>query len=92
MGIWPGVETLGGAECIPKSSQRGGAPGREVSNHSLRIGGASALYQATGEVEVVKRSGRWTSGSVHRYLHDSGDVLKGLAQKMAQVDQFVHYT
>ena len=25
-------------------------------------------------------------------LHDSGDVLKGLSKKMAEVDQFVHYT
>eukprot|EP00435_Cladocopium_sp_Y103_P032360 s4058_g8.t1 len=57
-----------------------------------QIGGASALFQATGEVEVVKRTGRWSSGAVHRYLHDSGDVVKGLSRKMANVNQYVHYT
>ena len=45
-------------------------PAERFQSHSLRIGGASALYQATGEVELVKRSGRWTSSAVHRYLHD----------------------
>ena len=33
-------------------------PAERFQSHSLRIGGASALYQATGEVELVKRSGR----------------------------------
>ena len=50
------------------------------------------MYQATGEIEVVKRTGRWTSSAVQRYLHDSGDVLAGLAKKMATVDQHVRYT
>ena len=62
------------------------------SRTRLHICGASALYQATGEIEVVKRTGRWTSSAVQRYLHDSGDVLAGLSGKMARVDQHVHYT
>ena len=69
-----------------------GLPAERFQSHSLRIGGASALYQATGEIEVVKRTLRWTSSAVQRYLHDSGDVLSGLAKKMAEVDQHVHYT
>ena len=56
-------------------------PVERFQSHSLRIGGASALYQATGEVELVKRS-EWMSG----------DVLKGVARQMAEVDQYVHYT
>ena len=77
---------------LQKAAKAVGLPAERFQSHSLRIGGASALFQATGEVEVVKRTGRWTSGSVHRYLHDSGDVLKKLSQKMASVDQYVHYT
>ena len=77
---------------LQKAARAVGLPAERFQSHSLRIGGASALFQATGEVEIVKRTGRWTSGAVHRYLHDSGDALKGLAQRMAQVDQFVHYT
>ena len=77
---------------LQKAAKSTGLPAERFQSHSLRIGGASALYQATGEVEVVKRTGRWTSSAVQRYLHDSGDVLKGLSKKMATVDQFVHYT
>ena len=77
---------------LQKAAAATGLPAERFQSHSLRIGGASALYQATGEIELVKRTGRWTSSAVHRYLHDSGDVLKGLAQKMANVDQFIHYT
>ena len=77
---------------LQRAARAVGLPADRFQSHSLRIGGASALYQATGEIELVKRSGRWTSSAVHRYLHDSGDVLKGLASKMAAVDQHVHYT
>ena len=77
---------------LQRSARELGLPWQRFQSHSLRIGGASALYQATGEIEVVKRAGRWTSGAVHRYLYDDGDVVHGLAQKMANVDQFVHFT
>ena len=77
---------------LQKAARATGLPAERLQSHSLRIGGASALFQATGEVELVKRTGRWTSSAVHRYLHDSGDVLKGLSKKMANVDQYVHYT
>ena len=77
---------------LQRAARAVGLPAERFQSHSLRIGGASALYQATGKIELVKRTGRWTSSAVQRYLHDSGDVLKGLAAKMANVDQFVHYT
>ena len=56
-------------------------------SHSLRIGGASALFQATGEIEVVKRTGRWSSSAVQRYLRDGEVALRDMASKMANVDQ-----
>ena len=61
-------------------------------SHSLRIGGASALFQATGEIELVKRTGRWSSAAVQRYLHDGERALKDAATKMATVEQKIHYT
>lgn len=67
-------------------------PPEIVQFHSLRIGGVSALFQVTGEVEVVKRTGRRSSGAIPRYFHDDGDILKDLSKKMANVSQFVHYT
>ena len=62
-----------------------GLPADRFMSHSLRIGGASALFQATGEVELVKRRGRWTSSAVQRYLHDELDaeVTRNVASMMA---------
>ena len=77
---------------LQRAAKAVGLPADRFQSHSLRIGGASALYQATGEIELVKRTGRWTSSAVQRYLHDDGDVVKGLARKMATVDQYVYYT
>lgn len=69
-----------------------GLPPERFLSHSLRIGGASALFQASADIELVKRMGRWTSSSVQRYLYDGGQALKELAGKMAQVDKKIHYT
>ena len=66
---------------LQKAEGATGLPAERFQSHSLRIAGASALFQATGEVELVKRTGRWTSSAVHRHLHDSGDVLKGLSRR-----------
>ena len=88
----PVIKRLEVQNLLQRAARALGLPAERFQSHSLRIGGASALYQATGEIEVVKRTGRWTSSAVQRYLHDSGDVLSGLARKMANVDQHVHYT
>ena len=65
-------------------------PARFMS-HSLRIGGASALFQATGEIETVKRAGRWTSSAVQRYLWDGGKT-KDYSRRMAEASGLLHYT
>ena len=69
-----------------------GLPSERFMSHSLRIGGASALYHATGEIETVKRYGRWSSGAFHNYLWDSAEQAKGLAEKMAKDEATIHFT
>ena len=69
-----------------------GLPPERFMSHSLRIGGATALYQSTGEIELVKRMGRWNSAAVQRYLHDGGETLPKVSQKMASLPSTVHYT
>ena len=69
-----------------------GLPPARFLSHSLRIGGASAMFQATGEIELVKRTRRWYSSAVQRYLHYGEVALKNVAQKMASVEQKIHYT
>ena len=93
VGIRPSGEKAGSATCVATSGEGGGLTRRTFPVAQFEDWWSiAALYQATGEVEIVKRTGRWSSGAVHRYLHDSGDVLKGLSERMAAVDQFVHYT
>ena len=77
---------------LQKAAVACGLPAGRFMTHSLRIGGASALFQATGEIELVKRTGRWTSAAVQRYLHDGEIALKDCAEKMAKVRPEVHYT
>ena len=55
----------------------------KLDSHSLRIGGATALYRHCQDVETVKRFGRWASSAVHAYLSEAHEKLKGLARLMA---------
>ena len=49
------------------------------------------LFQATGEIETVKRAGRWTSLAVQRYLWDGGKT-KDYSRRMAEASGLLHYT
>ena len=77
---------------LQKAATACGLPAGRFMSHSLRIGGASALFQSTGEIELVKRNGRWSSSAVQRYLHDGEIALRNTAEKMAKVEQKIHYT
>ena len=69
-----------------------GLPPSRFRSHSLRVGGASAMLHATGQFDLVKRFGRWSSDAVHVYLHDSAEQWAGLAHKMALDRSAVHFT
>eukprot|EP00972_Heterocapsa_arctica_P045311 6688818-Heterocapsa_arctica.AAC.1 len=36
-----------------------------IGSHTLRIGGATAMYHALGDLQVVRRYGRWASDVFH---------------------------
>ena len=55
-------------------------------SHSLRIGGATAIYQTTKDLETVKRYGRWNSDAFHGYLWESHDKQRELAKGMASAN------
>ena len=86
------VDRLDILAALGEAAEAVGLPAERFKPHSLRIGGASALYHATGEIETVKRYGRWTSGAFHSYLWDSAEQAKGLAAKMAADVASIHYT
>jgi hypothetical protein len=60
----------------------GVAPER-FRSHSLRIGGATALYHIYHDVEIIKRYGRWSSNAFHAYLWEGAETSKGVAASMA---------
>ena len=76
---------------LQKAAVAQGLPPARFMSHALRIGGASALFQATGEIETVKRAGRWTSSAVQRYLWDGGKT-KDYSRRMAEASGLLHYT
>jgi hypothetical protein len=55
-----------------------------MGSHSLRIGGATAMYHVVGDLQVVRRFGRWASDTFHSYLWDSHEQLRGISGKMAR--------
>ena len=57
------------------------------SLHSLRAGGATSLFRATGDVDLVGMFGRWKGGSIHSYLWESHVMLQGIASLMTQKDE-----
>ena len=70
--------------------RRGSNPGSS-SLHSLRSGGATALYQATKDVESVARFGRWKAKSISAYLRESHQMLAGLSDRMVSVSHTLHF-
>ena len=61
------------------------------SLHSLRAGGATALYRATGNIELVARMGRWETSSISAYLWESHEIMRGLGKLMAQGGHTLHH-
>ena len=55
----------------------------EVGSHSLRIGGASAMYHSVPDLQAVRRFGRWASDAFHVYLWESHEQMQGIAKNMA---------
>ena len=68
-----------------------GLPAERFMSHSLRVGGAPALYHVVNDIEIVKRWGRLTSQAFHRYLWDSAEQAKDFARGMAMDDAALHY-
>ncbi len=56
-------------------------PGR-IGNHSLRIGGATALYHSVKDLAYVQCFGRWVAEAYHVYLLESHELTKSLAHGM----------
>jgi integrase len=67
-----------------------GLPAERVGTHSLRIGGATALYNAGWELGAIQRFGRWASNAFHGYLWDSHSLQKGASKAMMSAKTDLH--
>ena len=86
-----GAATIGVETWLSMAALAEGVSPDRMGSHSLRIGGASALYHATDNIEIVKRFGRWASGAFHGYLWDSDEQGWGVAEKMAKDEATIHF-
>ena len=60
-----------------------GIPWESVGTHSLRFGGASAIFQCSGgNSALVKRLGRWSSDVYEGYVWEDRLLTKGLSSQM----------
>ncbi|CAE8601345.1 unnamed protein product, partial [Polarella glacialis] len=55
----------------------------DCASHSLRIGGATALYHSCGDLAFVQRFGRWKSDAFHGYLWEAHEPQREVAKRMA---------
>ena len=68
-----------------------GIPADATGMHSLRSGGATAIYNATGgNVPLVKRLGRWASDAFEGYIWEDSQLTRGLSSNMLNAPWSVH--
>jgi len=62
-----------------------------VGTHSLRSGGATALFINKHDVLTIQRAGRWTGSTFMEYIHGQLDVTtRGLAQSMSTQTRYTN--
>lgn len=71
---------------IKKAARGLGLPEGDLGTHSLRFGGASAIWAQFQDSTMVKRWGRWSSDSFQTYIWEARNTAQGVAQKMATAD------
>ena len=63
---------------------------RRFRSHSLRIGGATALYHVRPDVQLIQRFGRWSSSAFQGYLWEAHETSKGISAAMAADKTVLH--
>ena len=67
-----------------------GIPADRIGTHSLRVGGATALFNAGYDLTMIQRFGRWSSAAFHGYLWDTFGATKGAATAMTRTYGKLH--
>jgi len=73
------------ATALKKAAVELNFPASDFATHSLRIGGATALFGAGVSFEEVRRFGRWASDCWRRYVYESRESTRDFACKIGEV-------
>ena len=77
-------------EMLRQAAQQLKVPASMVSTHSLRAGGATAMWAAGYSVEEIQRRGRWASQCFRIYIWEGRERAEGVGSRMlkAKVSMF----
>ena len=71
---------------VTAALRRHAPPGIRLSTHSLRSGGATAVWEAGASDRQVRQAGRWRSQpAADKYAHQSVAMVRALQERMAAV-------
>jgi len=68
------------------AAEQVGLKGEDLGSHSLRFGGASALYNAFRDTGMVQRWGRWASCCFQLYIWEARAAASGVSSEMIKAD------
>ena len=74
-------------EWFHKAPVATGASADEFAVHNLHIGGACAWYYVFGDVDLIRRYGRWASSALHVYLLEARPATKLVSRGMVRDTQ-----
>ena len=71
---------------LEKAGEASGVDPLSIGSHSLRFGGASALYAAFKDTALIQRWGRWNNDAFQGYFWEARDMAQGAASSVAAAD------
>ena len=71
---------------LKKAAEGTGRPTGDYASHSLRFGGASALWAAYHDSGLVRRWGRWATDTFQTYLWEGRKGSLGVAEALAKAN------
>ena len=80
----------GAEEKLRQAAQQLDIPAPMVPTHSLRAGGATAMWAAGYSAEEIQRRGRWVSQCFRIYIWEGRERPRGVGSRMlkAKVSMF----
>ena len=69
---------------LKAAARRAGFDPKDFTSHSLRAGGASAMYHNGFTYEQIQRRGRWVSDVWKIYVQGTSDQEMNMTQRMSE--------